>query len=142
MIKPRVVLDTNVIVSALLFPEGDSATIYKQFVVQRLSLIYNMAIILEYQDVLRRPCFQFSLTDIEVLTADIQQYGVICAPFPSSDDLFDEDARLFYYTAKSVNALLITDNKMHFPREPFIITPSEYLTYYTTRIIERGLFMV
>ena len=43
----------------------------------------------------------------------------------------DEDDRSYYEVAKLCNAILITGNKRHFPDEPFIMTPAEFLETYT-----------
>jgi hypothetical protein len=39
----------------------------------------------------------------------------------------DEDDRVFYDTAKTAGAYLIPGNTKHFPQEPFILTPAQFL---------------
>jgi predicted nucleic acid-binding protein len=39
----------------------------------------------------------------------------------------DEDDRVFYDAAKTADAYLITGNSKHYPKESFILTPSEFL---------------
>jgi hypothetical protein len=39
----------------------------------------------------------------------------------------DEDDRPFYEVAKAANAYLITGNLKHFPQEPFILSPADFL---------------
>jgi predicted nucleic acid-binding protein len=43
----RVVLDTNVLVSALMSPLGNPAKIYKMFLTETLGLVYNESILYE-----------------------------------------------------------------------------------------------
>ena len=57
MIINRVVLDTNIFVSALLTPKGKPAQIYRMFLEGTLSLVFSMGIFEEYQDVLRRAIY-------------------------------------------------------------------------------------
>jgi len=75
----RVVLDTNIIVSALLTPEGNPAKIYTMFLLEAISLVFSAKIIEEYQDVLYRPRFQFMLNKIETVLSAIRQYGAFPA---------------------------------------------------------------
>jgi hypothetical protein len=39
----------------------------------------------------------------------------------------DESDRKFYDVAKATNSLLISGNLKHFPKEPLIMSPVEYL---------------
>jgi len=39
----------------------------------------------------------------------------------------DESDRIFYDTAKQSGSILITGNTKHFPDEPFIMTPAEFM---------------
>ena len=41
--------------------------------------------------------------------------------------MIDETDRIFYDTAVSSGATLITSNKKDYPNEPFILTPAEFL---------------
>ncbi|GHU65712.1 hypothetical protein AGMMS49983_13900 [Clostridia bacterium] len=50
-----VVLDTNILVSALLSPLGNPAKIYRMFLTENLKVAYSSEIISEYKDVLFRP---------------------------------------------------------------------------------------
>jgi len=64
MNMPRVVIDTNVIVSALLSPFGNPAKIYKMFLAGLLTLVYSSDILDEYQDVLSRPRLKIPANEI------------------------------------------------------------------------------
>jgi len=124
----RIVFDTNIIISALLSKEGNPAKIYRMFLTKALMLIYCPQILEEYQDVLYRPHFRIPRTDADIIINAIRQYGkeVWVIP-PSVDIMLDKDDRVFYDTAKSTGAYLITGNSKHYPSEPFILTPTEFL---------------
>jgi len=127
MNMPRVVLDTNILVSALLTPSGNPAKVYKLFLTGILALAYSEEILMEYRDVLHRPRLRIPAEDADTVLDVIRQYGEQVEPIPSIDPMADEDDRIFYDTAKSAGAYLITGNKRHFPDEPFILTPAEFL---------------
>ncbi len=122
-----VVLDTNVLVSALLSPEGNPAKIYRMFLSGALSLVFNAEIFEEYQDVLYRPHFRFQPNDISIVLTAIRQYGKKIVVLPQATVMIDEDDRVFYDTANNAGAYLITGNKKHYPAESFILSPSEFL---------------
>ena len=128
----RIVLDTNILVSALLSPEGNSAKIYKMFLTGRLSLVYSNEIFEEYQDVLFRPRIGIPADDAEIVLAAVWQYGKKIMPLSSANTMIDEDDRIFYDTAKNADAFLITGNKRHYPQDSFIFTPAEFIEYEIT----------
>jgi putative PIN family toxin of toxin-antitoxin system len=122
-----VVLDTNILVSALLSKEGKPAKIWKLFLTGALSLVFSAEIFEEYQDVLRRSHLRISSEDAETVLAAIRPYGEAVEPKPSINAMIDEDDRVFYDTAKGAGAYLITGNRKHYPQEPFILTPANFL---------------
>jgi putative PIN family toxin of toxin-antitoxin system len=123
----RVVLDTNVLVSALLSPQGNPAKIYKMFVAGVLTVVFNTEIFDEYQDVLSRSHLKIPPEEMETVLAAIRQYGEQFFPTPSTHTMRDEDDRVFYDTAKLAGAFLITGNAKHYPDEAFILTPTAFL---------------
>ena len=44
------------------------------------------------------------------------------------DAFENEDDKMFYEVAKTTKAYLVTGNSKHFPKEPMIITPQEFLS--------------
>jgi putative PIN family toxin of toxin-antitoxin system len=128
-----VVLDTNIIVSALLSPTGNPAKIYRMFLTGALSLVLSADIFEEYQEVLQRPRLCIPVDDAKTVLAAIWQYGEEIVPVPSRNTMIDEDDRIFYDTAKSAGAHLITGNKKHYPQEPFILTPKEFLEFLSSQ---------
>jgi putative PIN family toxin of toxin-antitoxin system len=123
----RAVLDTNILVSALLSPAGNPAKIYRMFLSGTLDLIISADIFAEYEDVLHRPRLKILTADADRVLAAVRQYGETVCPVPSTNSMIDEDDRVFYDAAKSAGAYLITGNIKHFPQGTFILTPSAFL---------------
>jgi len=122
-----IVLDTNILVSALLSPEGNSAKIYKLFLSGSLSLIYSTDIFEEYKDVIFRPRLNIPADDAKIVLSAILKFGQKIEPLRGENIMIDEDDRIFYDTTKTAKAFLITGNKRHYPQETFIFTPAEFL---------------
>ena len=123
----RVVLDTNVVVSGLMSTNGNPAKILNLVASRNLKVYYSPEIFAEYIDVLARPHFKFSSEDRSSFQQGVEQFGVLSQPPSSSIPLPDEDDRCFYDVAKYCEAILITGNIQHYPVEPFIVTPTEFL---------------
>ena len=124
----RVVIDTNVLVSALWTRQSNASRIVDMIVTRALQLCYNSEIMSEYKNVLSRPNFKFSATDISNLLDLIKYEGISILTVPSQIHFIDESDRVFYDVAKACSAYLITGNKKHFPQEAFILNPAEFLS--------------
>jgi len=126
----RVVLDTNVLVSAIL-ASGPPAAVVDLIANGKLWPFYNDDIISEYWEVLYRSKFGFQSLHINRLLDSIVKAGsAIETGRPSKTPMTHEDDRKFYDVAKTSSASLITGNIKHFPKESFIITPSVFLKTY------------
>jgi predicted nucleic acid-binding protein len=101
------------------------------FLMGELTLIYSTKIINEYQDVLCRPHLQISKDKAGMMLASIHQHGEKVQAEPSKMLLPDENDRIFYDIAQYANAYLITGNIKHYPNEPFIMTPADFLEEIT-----------
>jgi putative PIN family toxin of toxin-antitoxin system len=124
-----VVLDTNVIISGFIKLRGNPADIVRMVLERKVSLCYNSAILSEYEGVAGRSKFA-SVLDQDTVRRFIdllQKLGMPYTPLPSSIDLPDEDDRIFYDTAKETGAYLITGNSRHYPSEPFILNPADFI---------------
>ncbi len=123
----KVVLDTNILVSAFWSQSGKSAQILRMFIDDKLLLIYSREILAEYKIVLNRPVFQFSRVKIDEAINQIRKYGILVEP-PESDIPFsDESDRKFYDAARVYGATLITGNQKHYPSSPLVQTAAEFL---------------
>ena len=124
------VVDTNVIVSALLSKKEDTATVQVLDAVMdgRITPLFHDAIIEEYNEVLHRGRFHFREETIKTVFAAIRFYGKKTAPFPTGKIFVDMDDLIFYEIAVREKAYLITGNQKHYPEEAFIITPAQMVT--------------
>ena len=123
----RVVIDTNVIVSAIIAPKSNPGHIIELVLSHKLQAFYSSKIIEEYEDVLLRPKFGFNHKTVFQFLDYIINSGIFVEPIPSTIPLPDESDRYFYDTAKSSGAYLITGNIRHFPNEISIINPASFL---------------
>ena len=127
MKQHRVVLDTNILVSALMSKMGNPAKIYKMFLSETITLVFSDDIMSEYINVLYRPHLRIPADDADKVLDAIRQCGERIKPAKSVFPLVDEDDRMFYDVAKNAGAYLITGNIRHYPSEPFIYTPADFL---------------
>jgi putative PIN family toxin of toxin-antitoxin system len=128
--KPRVVLDTNVIVSALLSPDGAPAQILSLVAPGIIHVCYNQTILSEYETVLSRAKFKPEISQKlrSLVLGPLKEIGLLIASHDPSDfPMIDESDRVFYDVAKAAGAFLITGNMKHYPDEPFIITPRDFI---------------
>lgn len=126
------VIDTNVLVSALLSSKDDAATVQVlgKVITGEIIPVYSNIITKEYREVLSRKKFGFSKDLIEYLMSAIEKYGILVDPSPSGITLLDMKDVPFYEVVlekRDDNAYLVTGNIKHFPKEPFIVTPRELL---------------
>jgi len=128
----RVVLDTNVVVSALLSPNGNPAKILDLVTDKKLNIYYSSEILSEYIDVLNRPHFNFNDKNRSDFIQNIQKFGILVTPPLSDIPLPDEDDRCFYDIANFYEAILVTGNMKHYPVKSFIVTPTEFLLFVNT----------
>ena len=125
----KVVLDTNVVVSAFLSPTGKPAAILQLILRHDLDICFDTAILAEYEQVLIRSKFAGKIhqPSIERFFELVSDFGIKIISGISQISLPDETDRKFYDAAKTANAYLITGNKKHYPDEPFIKDPAEFI---------------
>ncbi|GBU24245.1 hypothetical protein R83H12_00873 [Fibrobacteria bacterium R8-3-H12] len=123
----NLVLDTNILVSALWSLNGNSAKIVEFVLYGEANIYFTNSICEEYKSVLNRPKFNFRQEYKQPLLNGLFECGNLINVEPSKIILPDESDRKFYDTAKATNSFLITGNQKHFPKEPTIISPAEYL---------------
>lgn len=123
----RAVLDTNILVSALLSPKGAPAKVFDHVLNGNVIMCFDSNIIAEYKDVLERPKFKFNPKVIDKELDYILESGFSVVPKPLPIEFTDEDDKIFYEVAVHVNGHLVTGNIKHFPKEPIVVTASEFL---------------
>ena len=126
----KIVIDTNVIVSAALSGKGNSYEIIDLVSERKLSLYYSEDIMSEYREVLSRDKLRISTAIQAGIIAKIEEIGISLSPAKSDTPLPDETDRMFYDAAIEVKATLITGNTKHYPDEPFIMTPAQFLATF------------
>ena len=126
------VIDTNVIVSALLkwnsVPGVVLQAVFNGFVVP----IYNEEILNEYRNVLNRPKVGFSSELISETISQIETLGVQENTLASvTENMPDPKDIVFYSIAlahgKTAETHLVTGNVKHFPANPIVVTPRQML---------------
>ena len=124
----KVVLDTNVLISGLINPNGMPAKIINLLINQKITLFYDNRILEEYEDVLHRDKFKFTDDIINPLLNFIKSEGQFVAADPLSTVFKDENDKMFLEVAESAHAdYIITGNKNHFPKINCIVTPKEFI---------------
>lgn len=126
------VLDTNVLVSALLSAHDDAATVrvLDKFFEGEVIPLYSDEILREYHEVLGREKFHFAPALISTLLAAVRKFGVCVVPSPTGEVLPDMKDLPFYEVVmerRDDDAYLVTGNMKHFPLKKFIVTPKEFL---------------
>lgn len=123
------VIDTNVIVSALLSSEGDSkpAIVLRETLRGRITPIFNEEILDEYREVLLRDKFHFRKQDVDMVINHVKRSGLRGERLNALNEIFpDPKDVVFYEVAMSKEgAYLVTGNKKHFPSSAFVLTPAE-----------------
>ena len=127
----RVVLDTNVIVSACLTPEGAAATILELALLGTFTLGISPEVLAEYREVLARTKFSRQQERIKILLDGIADVAVAAAPKHTISISQDYENNRFLECAIAAQAdFLVTGNLKHFP-EAFenirIATPRDFL---------------
>jgi len=129
----KVVLDTNVIVSALMNTNGTPAKILSLILNGKVKILYDNRIIFEYIDVLSRKEFGFSEEIINDMIDFFKHDGEFINPEFIKRKSSDETDKKFYEVYKSGEAkYLITGNTKHFPKEAAIIIPKDFMQIYET----------
>ena len=127
----KIVLDTNIIISAAITPNGNPAKIIKLVSnTENMIICYNPDIIDEYVRVLSYERLNFSAEKKIRAINVVWKYGILTQPIKSTMPLPDESDRIFYDTAKAVDAYLITGNIKHYPEEPHILTPAKFIEMF------------
>lgn len=127
--KILAVIDTNVIVSALLDHDRESnpSIVLNNILSGKILPLFNDEILSEYRDVLSRDKFPFRDCDIEDTLCLFQKKGIrVDSTVPVLEDFPDLDDVVFYEVAMSTEgAYLVTGNIKHFPINTIVVTPAQ-----------------
>jgi len=128
----RVVLDSNVLVSALLSPNGAPAAVLQLVLAGHALLCLDARILSEYREVLRRDKFDFDTRLVDELLEFLESEGELVASVPLPLSLPDADDEMFLEVAVAGGAdHVVTGNLRHFPtresRGMSVVSPRDFL---------------
>ena len=125
------VIDTNVIVSAMLKWNSVPGSILELAIEGPITPVLNEKILEEYREVLLRPKFHFTDKIVSEVIEAIKRRAIFADEERIDIELPDPKDRVFYEVVmeqrKNSDAYLVTGNIKHFPVEPYVVTPKEMM---------------
>jgi len=139
MLPLRLVIDTNVVISAALKPEGLQRTTLLLAITKPARFYVSRPILEEYADVLSRPELGIRKGSRRQLLQLIRNNSHIVTPSRRLEVASDPDDNVFLECADAARAdYLITGNQKHFPRfwkKTKIITTREFISLAAPHLI-------
>ena len=141
MARKYVVIDTNVLVSALITRNENSPTVQiLRFLANgNIVPVYSDEIVREYNEVLRRDKFKLPEIIIINLLKDIMDNGLKITELAEVTETMPDPKDIVFYavtlSAQEKDAFLVTGNGKHFPEKPFVVTPSELVEILKQEIL-------
>ena len=130
----KIVLDTNVVVSALITPGGHCGVVLDRVLDGSDAWILTRSIVAEYVAVLLRPELPLGSPERQALISAVQAMDILPDPSSHSNEAkcVDGDDQPFLDAALCYGAAcLVTGNRKHFPAQTprclRIVTPREFL---------------
>ena len=140
MIALRLVIDTNVIVSAALKPDGLQRTTFLLAITKPARLYVSEPVLEEYANVLSRPELSIRKGLRLQLLQLIKNHGYLVAPSRRIEVTSDPDDNIFVECADAARAdFLVTGNRRHFPafwKSTKIVTPREFVSLVAPHLID------
>ena len=125
------VIDTNVLVSAMLKWDSFPGTVMELLYSGTIVPLLDPRIVAEYKEVLSRPKFHLTQDIIESAVGEMERLGIRVDAEELDRALPDPKDRVFYEVVmeerKSEEAYLVTGNSKHFPEKPFVVTPKQMI---------------
>lgn len=138
----RVLLDTSVLVSALLNSHGAPGRVLDLVLAGEVVAAYDDRILSEWRDVLGRERFGFSSRDVEALLDFFEDEGLGFTATPIAVALPDPGDIPFLEVAHTAEAILVTGNLKHYPPEVRqrveMMQPAAFLGRWTAEVNEGG----
>ena len=129
--KYYAVIDTNVLVSAMLKNGSVPGQVAAEALYGDIIPIINDEILAEYEDVLNRPKFRFDKGVVKVFLDELKKRAVYTDYGLIEDEIQDSKDVVFYAVLmekrKEKDAYLVTGNLKHFPVRTYIVTPKEMM---------------
>jgi putative PIN family toxin of toxin-antitoxin system len=112
----RLVLDTNVLVSAFLNVRGKPAVVLSSLALESVTLLHDQRILNEYRRVLARPAFNFPRARVQEVLSSFEHEGKMVVAERLDVELPDPDDLPFLEVAFAGRAdALVTGNLKHYP---------------------------
>lgn len=112
----RVVIDTNILVSALLQPAGLPAQVFVLALSGSIQLCVSGEVYAEYEEVISRPRFQRDEETIAATLRAIREQAFWVKPTETVRACSDPDDNIFLEYAQAAQAdYIVTGNLRHFP---------------------------
>jgi putative PIN family toxin of toxin-antitoxin system len=132
----RIVVDTNVLVSALLTPGRAAAKLLEGHVLvdddgRSVTLLLDGRIVAEYREVLARPRFAFEPELVDDLVAALEAVAIfVDAPAIESTPTPEDDRPFLEVAVAGAADAIVTGNKKHYPETGGIevLGPGELLS--------------
>ena len=141
MIALRLVIDTNILVSAALKPQGLQRTGLVIAMARPAHLYFSSKILAEYQEVLSRPEIRIRISLRNQLLQLLQNQAHVVKPSRRLKVTSDPDDNIFLECADAVRAdYLITGNLRYFPRfwkQTKIVSSREFLDLVSPHLFSR-----
>jgi uncharacterized protein len=139
MLSLRLVLDTNIIVSAALKPDGLQRTVLLLAMTRPARLYVSTPILSEYRIVLSRREFDIRKGLRQQFLQKIKDNAHMVSPSRQFQVTSDPDDNIFLECADAARAdYLITGNQRHFPRfwkQTKIVTSREFVTLIAPHLV-------
>lgn len=139
MLSLRLVIDTNVLVSATLKPAGLQRTVFLIAISKPARLYVSHPILEEYNEVLARPELRIRKGLRLQLLQLIKNHGHTVVPTRRLEVTTDPDDSIFLECADVARAdYFVTGNQKHFPRfwkKTKIVTPREFVSLAAPHLV-------
>jgi putative PIN family toxin of toxin-antitoxin system len=139
MLPLRLVLDTNIVISAAIKPEGLQRTVFLLAITKPARLYVSLPILLEYRMVLSRPELRIRKGLRRQFLQLIENRAHLVSPAHPVQVTSDPGDNIFLECADEARAdYLITGNQRHFPRlwkSTKVITSREFVTMIAPHLI-------
>jgi putative PIN family toxin of toxin-antitoxin system len=139
MLPLRLVIDTNIVISAALRPDGLQRTVFLLATTKPARLYVSKPVLLEYQDVLSRPELKIRRGLQRQFLDLIGNRAQIVSPVRPLHVTSDPDDNIFVECADAARAdYLVTGNPRHFPKfwkKTKVITSREFMDIIAPHLI-------
>ena len=140
MLPLRLVIDTNVLVSAAIEPAGLQRTVFLIAISKPARLYVSHPILEEYSEVLARPELRIRKGFRLQLLQLIKNHGHTVVPTRQLEVTTDPADNIFLECADAARAdYLVTGNQKHFPRfwkKTKVVTPREFVSLAAPHLVK------